>query len=253
MHILLVNDDGIDCPGFRLLCEELGKRHRVTVCAPDGNRSAVGHGITLHAPLTVHKAVLPGTAAAYGISGTPADCVRLGLGALIDEPVDLVISGPNVGLNVGMDLHYSGTVSAALEAAMQGVKSIAVSTFPTAEDKETVRLFLHLLEQIDLETDIHHALNINLPALPLEEIKGVKWVPQGLFFPWLDRYEQIGPPEGEAPREGDYRYQVKGTIRSDSDDNDTDVTAVLHGYAALTPITFSFTDDRGFSQKEFKL
>lgn len=253
MHILLVNDDGIDCPGFRLLTEELGKQHRVTVCAPDGNRSAVGHGITLHAPLTVHRVTLPGAVAAYGISGTPADCVRLGLGALIDELVDLVISGPNVGLNVGMDLHYSGTVSAALEAAMQGVRAIAVSTFPAAEDRETVRTFLHLLEQINLETDGFHALNINLPALPLEEVKGVKWVPQGLFFPWIDRYEQIEPSEGETSQEGVYRYQVKGTIRPDQDDIDTDVTAVLHGYAALTPITFSFTDDRGFSEKEFTL
>ena len=253
MHILLVNDDGIDCPGFRLLCEALGKRHRVTVCAPDGNRSAVGHGITLHSPLTVHRAELPGAAAAYGISGTPGDCVRLGLGALIDEPVDLVISGPNVGLNVGMDLHYSGTVSAALEAAMQGVKAIAVSAPPQAEEKAVVEIFLRLLEQIDLETNVFHALNINLPALPIEEVKGVKWVPQGLFFPWLDRYEQIEPPAGEVPEEGAYRYQVKGTIRPDRDDNDSDVTAVLHGYAALTPITFSFTDDRGFSEKEFTL
>ena len=253
MHILLVNDDGIDASGFRLLAEELGKRHRVTVCAPDGNRSAVGHGITLHSPLTVHRAEVPGAIAAYGISGTPADCVRLGLGALIDQPVDVVISGPNVGLNVGMDLHYSGTVAAALEAAMQGVKAIAVSALPAAEDREVVRVFLRLLEQIDLSTDILHALNINLPALPLEQLKGVKWVPQGLFFPWIDRYEQIEPPEGEVPQEGSYRYQVKGTICPDRDDNDSDVTAVLHGYAALSPITFSFTDDRGFSKKEFNL
>ena len=253
MHILLVNDDGIDCPGFRLLCEELGKRHRVTVCAPDGNRSAVGHGITLHSPLTVHRADVPGAAAAYGISGTPGDCVRLGLGALIDEPVDLVISGPNVGLNVGMDLHYSGTVSAALEAAMQGVKAIAVSAPPQAEERAVVEIFLRLLEQIDLETDVRHALNINLPALPPEEVKGVKWVLQGLFFPWVDKYEPIDLPEGEVSEEGAYRYQVKGTICPDRDDNDTDVTAVLHGYAALTPITFSFTDDRGFSEKEFTL
>ena len=253
MHILLVNDDGIDCPGFRLLTEELGKRHRVTVCAPGGNRSAVGHGITLQDSLTVHRVELPGAAAAYGISGTPGDCVRLGLGALIDEPVELVISGPNVGLNVGMDLHYSGTVSAALEAAMQGVKAIAVSAPPTAEERAVVDIFLRLLEQIDLDTDIVHALNINLPALPREEIKGVKWVPQGLFFPWIDRYERKEPSEGEAPQEGVYRYQVKGTICPDREDNDSDVTAVLHGYAALTPITFSFTDDRGFSEKEFTL
>ena len=253
MHILLVNDDGIDASGFRRLTAELGKDHRVTVCAPDGNRSAVGHGITLGSALTVHRTKLPGAVNAYGISGTPGDCVRLGLSALVDEPVDLVISGPNVGLNVGMDLHYSGTVSAALEAAMQGVKAIAVSAPPMAEEREVIRIFLRLLEQVDLDTDLHHALNINLPALPLEEVKGVKWVPQGLFFPWIDRYEPLEPPEGEDPQEGAYRYQVQGTICPLGEDSDTDVTAVLHGYAALTPITFSFTDDRGFPEKEFAL
>lgn len=247
MHILLVNDDGIDSPGLRLLAAELGKNHRVTVCAPDGNRSAVGHGITLHTSLQVEKRQLPGAEHAYGISGTPGDCVRLALDALAEAPVDLAISGPNVGLNVGMDLHYSGTVSAALEAAMQGVKAVAVSAPPQAEPAEVVKIFLRLLEQLDVERDIHHALNINLPALPAEQVKGVKWVPQGLFFPWIDRYER------ENSENTSWQYRVNGTVRPDSEDNDTDVTAVLHGYAALTPISFRFTDDEGFSGKEFSL
>lgn len=247
MNILLVNDDGIGAPGFRLLAEGLGRRHRVTVCAPDGNRSAVGHGITLHAPLLVQKHELPGTAAAYGVSGTPADCVRLGLGGLIEEPVDLVVSGPNVGLNVGMDLHYSGTVSAALEAAMQGKKSIAVSAPPQADQKSVVELFLHLFEQLDMETDIRHALNINFPALPREEIKGVKWVPQWLSFPWEDAYERRTSPMGQ-----DY-YWVRGREIPVPGDCASDVSAVLNGYVALTPITFRFTDDEGFSPKEFSL
>lgn len=247
MNILLVNDDGIDSPGLGLLAAELGKKHRVTVCAPDGNRSAVGHGITLHSSLTVEKRQLSGAENAYAVSGTPGDCVRLALDVLMKEPVDLVISGPNVGLNVGMDLHYSGTVSAALEAAMQGKKAIALSAPPGAEPAEVVRIFLCLLEQLDVENEIRHALNINLPALPLEQVKGVKWVPQGLFFPWVDHYER------EASEKASWQYRVKGTVCPDTDDTGTDVTAVLHGYAALTPVSFRFTDDKGFSEKEFAL
>lgn len=249
MNILLVNDDGIDSPGLQMLAKALGEKHRVTVCAPDGNRSAVGHGITLNRPLSVERKSLPGAEVAYGVSGTPADCVRLGLGALIREPVELVISGPNIGLNVGMDLHYSGTVSAALEAAMQGIKSIAVSAPPTAEQIEVVRLFLRLFEQLDLENDVRHALNINLPALPLEQVRGVKWVPQGLFFPWIDLYEQQKAPDNDSS----WQYRVKGTVCPDADNDDTDVMAVLHGYAALTPLTFCFTDQEGFSAKEITL
>ncbi len=243
MRILLVNDDGIDAPGFRLLAKELGKSHTVVAVAPDGNRSAVGHGITLHSPLLVRKHELPGTAAAYGVSGTPGDCVRLGLDRLVEKPVNLVISGPNVGLNVGMDLHYSGTVSAALEGAMQGVKSIAVSAPPHADQRTVVSLFLRLLEQLDPGKDIRHALNINFPALPPEEIKGVKWVPQGLFYPWEDTYEQTDCSGQE------YQYHVKGVEASVPSDCSTDVSAVINGYAAITPITFRFTDDEGLVEK----
>ncbi len=249
MHILLVNDDGIDSPGLRELTRELGNRHRVTVCAPDGNRSAVGHGITLHTPLRVEKREISGAKAAYAVFGTPGDCVRLGLDALVKEPVDLVVSGPNIGLNVGMDLHYSGTVSAALEGAMQGVKSIAVSAPPEADVAEAVKIFLRLLGQLDIREDISHALNINVPALSLGEIRGVKWVPQGLFYPWEDTYEQT-----EADFSGrEYQYEVKGVAAAVPKNCDTDVSAVLNGYIALTPITFRFTHEEGFSSKEFSL
>lgn len=247
MHILLVNDDGIEAPGLRVLAQALGETHRITVCAPDGNRSAVGHGITLHEPLLVGERQVPGAERAYGISGTPADCVRLGLGALLGEPVDLVISGPNIGLNVGMDLHYSGTVSAALEAAMQGVKALALSAPPMAEPREVVEIFLRILEQLDPQADISHALNINLPALPLAELKGVKWVPQGLFFPWEDTYEQLDFSGQE------FQYHVKGVEAAVSADCATDVSAVINGWAAITPITFRFTEAGELPQKKFVL
>lgn len=242
MQILLVNDDGFEAPGLKLLAEKLAERHTVTVAAPAGNRSAVGHGLTMRQSLFAEEKPLTEGVRAYSISGTPADCTRLGLGNLTEDPVDLVISGPNVGLNIAFDVFYSGTVSAALEAAMYGKKAIAVSAPPHADMGEVVRVFLRLLEQLDPQRHIRHLLNINIPALPLEEIKGVKWVPQGSFFQWDDKYET-----GE-----DGGYQIRGT-ELPAPERETDSSAVREGFVALTPLSFQLTDREGFFEKEFAL
>ena len=168
MHILLVNDDGIHSPGLRTLAEALkGAGHQVTVVAPDRERSAVGHGITTRDPLFVQDFDWDGIPA-HSCSGTPADCTQLGLKALVKSPVDLVVSGPNRGVNLAGDLLYSGTVAAALEGAKMGYKSIALSA-PVEADRETlVRVFLAILVQLDLKHDVRQTLNINVPALPWE-------------------------------------------------------------------------------------
>lgn len=180
MHILLVNDDGIHSQGLKRLALSLAEKHEVTVVAPDGERSAIGHGITLRRPLFVQEAFWSEQIKTYAISGTPADCTRLGLDALTEGPVDLVISGPNDGPNTGTDLLYSGTVSAALEAAMLGKKALALSAPHGADTRAVVEIFLQILDQLDLEQDVRHALNINIPALPGEKLKGVRWAPQEL-------------------------------------------------------------------------
>lgn len=246
MKLLLVNDDGIHSQALRQLALALAKQHRVTVVAPDREQSAVSHGINLWDPLFVKEVPLGEGIRAYSVTGKPADCTRLGMKNLTEEPVDLVISGPNYGINAGGDLLYSGTVSAALEAAMLHQKAIAVSA-PREADMETViQVFLDLLEQIDLEQDVRQVLNINIPALPRKKIKGVKWAPQG-GAQWLDSYEERVAPDGRH-----YFWPLsQGGPRDPGKDND--YTWLKAGYVSLTPLQMFMTDPEGFSGKEFVL
>lgn len=246
MNILLVNDDGIQSPGLRTLAEALKQaRHQVTVVAPDRERSAVGHGITTRDPLFV-KEYAWDRIAAYSCSGTPADCTQLGIKSLAGSKVDLVVSGPNYGINTAGDLPYSGTVSAALEGAKMGLKSIALSA-PQEADKDTVvRVFLRLFSQIDLEKDVRQTLNINVPALPFEEIKGVRWTNQGRAM-WLGQYEERVSPMGKR-----YFWSThEDGCQQETEENDR--TLLLAGYVTLTPLTYEMTDRAGFSGKEFTL
>ena len=129
MKILLTNDDGIMAEGIQTLAKELEKEHEVIIVAPDIQKSAQSHAITLFKPLVIKTVKLEGIKGkAYSVNGTPADCVRAGIEALTDKPIDLVFSGINIGLNSGMDILYSGTVSAAIEASIYNMPSIAVST-----------------------------------------------------------------------------------------------------------------------------
>lgn len=245
-NILLVNDDGIDSPGLRHLAKELSAEYRVTVVAPSGQRSAASHSLTLRDELIAEKARVDGCAEAWAVDGTPADCTRLALDALCKD-AELVISGPNVGLNVAFDTLYSGTVGAALEGAMHRIPSIAVSAPPQAEEAEVVRAFLRVFSQLDVEKDVHHLLNINIPALPLEQIKGVRWVPQGLYHQWEDHY-WAGAPETER-----YVYKVRGEEVPVREEIVDDSSAVLGGYIALTPLSFDLTDREGFRETKFEL
>lgn len=247
MRILLVNDDGIQSPGLRELAAALSAKHRVTVAAPDRERSAVGHGITLRSPLFVEEVFWEECVKAYAVSGTPADCTRLGLDALVESPVDLVISGPNKGFNLSLDALYSGTVSAALEAAMQGVKSIAVSAPGNADEREVVRIFLKILEQLDPERDIRQMLNVNIPALPAEQIRGVFWAPQDTAPQWKDHYEYRESPGGQA------YYWLRSSDTVSDPDGETDLSRVAAGCVALTPLSFYLTDREGFREKKIKL
>ncbi len=246
MRILLVNDDGVQSAGLGLLAQALAKRHTVTVVAPDGQRSVASHSLTFDRDLPVRKVKLDGASAAWAVDGTPADCTRLALDVLCPD-VELVISGPNEGLNVAFDVLYSGTVGAALEAAMHGKKAVAVSAPPKAEEKEVVRIFLRLLEQLDPARDIERLLNINIPALPLEKIKGVRWVPQGLYHQWEDHYR------ADEPTAGWYTYHVYGEETAVPQEIADDSAAVLNGYVALTPLSFRLTDDQGFRDTKFIL
>jgi len=189
MRILLTNDDGIHAPGLCALYYALKIDHDVVVVAPENERSAVGHAITLSDPLRV-KPVRLGSFQGWAVNGTPADCVKLALAELAPGPVDGVISGINQGANVGINLLYSGTVSAATEAVILGTPGIAVSLdslsnpdfcFAASVIAANVKLFSSLSSQLKA------AININFPRRPPYEIKGVKVVPQD-HRPFLERF-----------------------------------------------------------------
>lgn len=247
MHILLVNDDGIQSRGLRLLAQALqGEGHTVTVTAPDRQRSAVGHGITVWDPLFVREFDWEGVRA-YSCSGTPADCTQLGLKVLAGGKVDLVVSGPNYGPNLAGDLLYSGTVSAALEGAKMGAKAIALSALQGAEESTVVQVFVELLSQLDLEKDVRQVLNINVPALPREKIRGVRWAHQGSAM-WLGRYDERVSPLGRRyfwSSQEDQGYSQGG--------EEDDRSLAEAGFVTLTPLTYELTDPEGFSGKEFAL
>ncbi len=240
LRILVTNDDGIMAPGLRSLVTELSQIADVVVAAPDRERSATGHAITMFQPLRAKDMEVPGAQAAYAISGTPADCVKLAIDALFPGQIDLIVSGINRGANLGTDVLYSGTVSAALEGVMLGLPAIA---FSLAEYMDPV------FEPIaSLAKDLVQALwqkpwppdtllNVNVPQLEVAALRGVKVTTLGHLRynnPILTRQDPWG---------GTY-YWLAGQAPEDNNVEPTDVWAVNNGYVSLTPIHFDLTDYR---------
>lgn len=203
MHILLVNDDGIDSYALQVLCRAAAARgHRVTVCAPSTQQSAKGHSFTVFTPVMVHPRQMEGAEAAWAIDGTPVDCTRLGLMALCGDKVDLVISGINNGYNAGLATYVSGTVGAAREASFMRKPSMAVS-MQAGTPEETLRFFadwaVALGERLVTYPFPDQAVcNINVPAVPVYELQAPVMCPISRE-PWVDDYERR-----ESPRGGTY-------------------------------------------------
>ena len=191
MDIFLTNDDGIYAEGLSALYRRCSKRHSVTVIAPDRERSAVGHAITLHQPLRAVSVELNGGMPGYAVSGTPADCIKLGILEILDHLPDLVISGINPGANVGVNINYSGTVCAAKEAAIYGLPAIAVSMpGPVVRHYDSAaRFILGLAERVHRRgLPAGTFLNVNIPDLPPESVSGISTghfiqTPRALFLP----------------------------------------------------------------------
>ncbi len=169
MKILLTNDDGIHAEGLWVLHGKLNVRHAVTVVAPDRERSAVGHGITLHRPLRTARVQVNGGGMGYAVEGTPVDCVKIGLMEILDEKPDMVISGINPGANVGVNINYSGTVAAAKEAALYKVPAIAVSIQGRTDDAyDFAASFTRTLAEHVYKKGLPFGtfLNVNVPDIP---------------------------------------------------------------------------------------
>ena len=239
MKLMLSNDDGINAPGIRALAGGLCGEHRLTVVAPDSERSAVSRGMTLSSPLRacpVTLAEAPG-ASAYAVSGTPVDCVRLGLGNLAEDWPDMVLSGVNHGANLGTDALYSGTVSAAHEAALLGVQAIAMSVcsfHPEHLDTavEYARRAIRFLQAHPLPFGV--VLNVNVPDLPMEQIKGVRFAPVGLV-----QYK-LAFIQGEDPMGTPYYWPPRGRITPE-EPGQTDFGLCTQGYVTATPLTYDLT------------
>ncbi|WP_028325217.1 5'/3'-nucleotidase SurE [Desulfatirhabdium butyrativorans] len=238
MKILLTNDDGIFSEGLAVLYQGLSPVHRIDVVAPDRERSAVSHGITLHEPLRATSVQLADGQCGYAVNGTPADCVKLSLQELICEPPDIVISGINPGANVGINAHYSGTVAAAREAALNGIPAMAVSVerAENAHYADIVRFMLELIEKAqDMGLDQGRFLNINFPVASRNGMPGIRITRQA-SVPLIDGFEKR-----VDPRDRPYYWPktVRPTIHTDMDQ---DVVALQAGFISITPMICDMTD-----------
>lgn len=238
MKILVCNDDGIDSVGIYELVNELKKSAEVTVVAPLKEQSAVGHGITMQLPLRVINYYKNGNFFGYAVDGTPADCVKIGIRNILKESPDIVISGINHGSNTAINIIYSGTVSAAREAAIMDVPAIAISVTNHAAKQFgfASRVAMMLAQQIaNKGLPKGTLLNVNVPDLPEEEISGMLLTKQGKSK-WDDIYEQRKDPYGR-----DY-YWLTGNLMELDKELDTDQAAVKNKYVSITPIHFDLTD-----------
>ena len=243
MHILVTNDDGVHAPGLLALAQAVRKiADKVTILAPDHNWSASGHVKTLHRPLRVNETVLEDGSKAWASDGAPSDCVALAQLGFIPEKIDMVVSGINPNANIGHDVTYSGTVTAAMEAAIWGIPGVAVSLDrpedysgpldyqPAAEAAR--RIVAWLKDQPDLPEDA--VLNVNVPYMPLSEMKGFKITRQGLRI-YRDALLRRLDPRGKP------YYWIGGEAPIGVEEPGTDYGSLAAGYVSITPIQLDLT------------
>jgi 5'-nucleotidase len=260
MRLLISNDDGIFALGIKTLADTLALAgHEVIVVCPDRERSATGHGLTLHDPIRAEivTGIFHPSIKAWSCSGTPADCVKLALGALLDKFPDFVLSGINQGANLGTDVLYSGTVSAAMEGTIEGIPSIAFSLTsfscsefqPAADFAKT--LIAHLEQQPPTASML---LNINIPPVPAAEIAGVKITRQGIRR-YFDTFQKRIDPRGKT------YYWLSGEVVQDVEqpeqlhlppEIETDVQAIKRNFITIVPLQFNLTSAAGvYSLKDY--
>lgn len=242
MNILVANDDGIRATGIYELVRALSGRADVFVCAPDDQRSASGHGITVSRPISVEEVKFDYSQLAFSISGTPADCVKLGMQLMKERGIniDMVYSGINLGGNLGTDTLYSGTVSAAIEGNLCGVPAVAVSVndHMATNFDFACELALGVLEAPD-RIPADTTININTPDLPKSQIKGVKLTTLGR----REYKNEFRNPDMSA--DGRILYTYGGEpVNYDGLPDTIDVVAMQNGYATVTPLHRDLTDSR---------
>ena len=234
--ILVCNDDGIFSPGIKALAEVASEFGEVVVVAPDRQQSAVGHAITMSVPLRANEMTVAKKYKGFAVNGTPADCVKLAHGNLLDRKPDLVLSGINHGSNAGINILYSGTVSAATEGTILGYPSIAVSctAYPEQADLTGAKEAARRVVKFVLDKGLPKGVTLNVNA-PEGEFKGIEWSRMA-DSRYVEEYEDRVDPFNRA------YYWLTGQFELLDEGNDSDIHILNEGYATVTPIQYDLTD-----------
>ncbi len=243
--ILVVNDDGVTAPGIHNLVEAVKDLGKVVVVAPDKAQSGMGHAITIGVPLRLHKVALFGPdVEAYQCTGTPVDCVKLAVDKVLHSKPDICISGINHGANHSINVIYSGTMSAAVEAAIESIPAVGFSLldYSLEADFTAARKYARMVVEQMLQTlpEKHTVLNVNVPIGTPDEIKGLKICRQAYAKYEEDFLERIDP-------HGRKYYWLTGEFVNFDEGTDTDVWALAHKYVSVVPVQFDLTH---YKQKE---
>lgn len=238
--ILITNDDGITAPGIRSLVEAVKDLGKVIVVAPDKPQSGMGHAITIGVPLRLNKVdeIVEGVES-WQASGTPVDCVKLAVDKILHKKPDICLSGINHGANHSINVIYSGTMSAAMEASIEGIPSIGFSLldYRYEADFEPAKHYVHEIvkSMIQQKMDKHFLLNVNIPAVPLKDIKGIKVCRQA-YAKYDESFDERLDPHGKK------YYWLTGEFKNFDPGEDTDVWALTNNYVSVVPVQFDLTN-----------
>lgn len=244
--ILITNDDGINAPGIRALISVMAEIGEVIVVAPDSPQSAMGHAITINSTIYLNKISVENSAITeYSCSGTPVDCVKLAVNEILKKKPDLCVSGVNHGSNSSINVIYSGTMSAAVEAGIEGIPAIGFSLldYDWNADFEQIKPYIKkiALEVLEKKLSDGTVLNVNFPKLKLKEIKGIKICRQAKAI-WMEKFDKRQTPYGK-----DY-YWLTGEFVNQDKGEDTDEWALANGYISIVPVQFDLTAHHAIAQ-----
>lgn len=236
--ILVTNDDGITAPGIRNLVEFMNEIGDVTVVAPNSPQSGKGHAITINSTLTFEEINLDGPQRDFSLSGTPVDCVKFALDKILTRKPDIVVSGINHGANSSINVIYSGTMSAAVEAGVEGLPAIGFSLLDFSWDADFLQAkeFIQQIVRKTLEQPMPKGvvLNVNIPKLKKEEIKGIKVCKQA-YAKWEESFDERVNPHGKK------YYWLSGYFNNMDTDPEADENALAEGYISVVPVKFDLT------------
>lgn len=236
--ILVTNDDGITAPGLRNLIKFMNEIGEVVVVAPNSPQSGKGHAITINSTLTYEEIFIDGPQKDFSLNGTPVDCVKFALNRVLTRNPDLVVSGINHGANSSINVIYSGTMSAAVEAGVEGLQAIGFSllNFDWDADFSQGKEFIQTIVRKVLEKPLPKGivLNVNIPNLPKEEIKGIKVCKQA-HAKWEESYEERTNPHGKK------YYWLSGYFNNMDNSPEADENALMDGFVSVVPVKYDLT------------